>query len=118
MVSNSWREVTHFWYLGWPEKGIPPEANSMIAFLIEARSYMKTATLDMVSKSSRINTIHGQHLLPRIYCLFNWFRFLATAQVRDMGEIGSSATNLHDETNVPGFYRARVFISTLKDVEG
>ncbi|XP_060526689.1 receptor-type tyrosine-protein phosphatase gamma [Cylas formicarius] len=46
MVSNSWREVTHFWYLGWPEKGVPAEANSLIAFLIEARSYMKTATLD------------------------------------------------------------------------
>ncbi|XP_076260650.1 uncharacterized protein LOC143196660 isoform X1 [Rhynchophorus ferrugineus] len=46
MVSNSWREVTHFWYLGWPEKGVPTEANSLIAFLIEARSYMKTMTLD------------------------------------------------------------------------
>lgn len=41
MVSNSWREVTHFWYLGWPEKGVPLEANSLIAFLIEARSYVK-----------------------------------------------------------------------------
>lgn len=46
MVSNSWREITHFWYLGWPEKGVPSEANSLIAFLIEARSYMKTTTLD------------------------------------------------------------------------
>lgn len=41
MVSNSWREVTHFWYLGWPEKGVPLEANSLIAYLIEARSYIK-----------------------------------------------------------------------------
>lgn len=41
MVSNSWREVTHLWYLGWPEKGVPSEANSLIAFLIEARSYIK-----------------------------------------------------------------------------
>jgi protein tyrosine phosphatase len=46
MVSNSWREVTHFWYLGWPEKGVPIEANSLIAFLIEARSYMKSASID------------------------------------------------------------------------
>ncbi|CAG9857525.1 unnamed protein product [Phyllotreta striolata] len=46
MVSNSWREITHFWYLGWPERGVPPEESSIIAFLIEARSYMKSATLD------------------------------------------------------------------------
>lgn len=41
MVSNSWREITHLWYMGWPEKGVPEEANSLIAFLIEARSCMK-----------------------------------------------------------------------------
>ncbi|XP_066252310.1 uncharacterized protein [Euwallacea similis] len=46
MVSNSWREVMHFWYLGWPEKGVPMEANSLIAFIIEARSYMKSGTPD------------------------------------------------------------------------
>lgn len=64
MVSNSWREVTHFWYLGWPEKGIPKEANSLIAFLIEARSYMKTTTMDKRStgslsdgKSTEINPV-------------------------------------------------------------
>jgi hypothetical protein len=51
MVSNSWREVTHFWYLGWPEKGVPLEANSLIAFLIEARSYMKSASIDRVRHS-------------------------------------------------------------------
>lgn len=27
--------------MGWPEKGVPEEANSLIAFLIEARSCMK-----------------------------------------------------------------------------
>lgn len=41
MVSNSWREVTHLWYSGWPEKGVPEEENSIIAFLIEARSYIR-----------------------------------------------------------------------------
>ncbi|XP_066147294.1 uncharacterized protein [Euwallacea fornicatus] len=46
MVSNSWREVMHFWYLGWPDKGVPMEANSLIAFIIEARSYMKSGTSD------------------------------------------------------------------------
>ncbi|CAH0553672.1 unnamed protein product [Brassicogethes aeneus] len=54
MVSNSWREVTHFWYLGWPEKGVPKESNSIIAFLIEARSYMKTTTID---KKNGVNGI-------------------------------------------------------------
>lgn len=44
MVSNSWREVTHLWYLGWPERGVPTETNSLIAFLIEARSHLKTAS--------------------------------------------------------------------------
>lgn len=38
---NLWREVTHLWYLGWPDQGVPSEANSLIAFLIEARSQMK-----------------------------------------------------------------------------
>lgn len=50
MVSNSWREVTHFWYLGWPEKGVPLEANSLIAFLIEARSYVKNPIGDSGAK--------------------------------------------------------------------
>ncbi|XP_050507088.1 serine-rich adhesin for platelets [Diabrotica virgifera virgifera] len=52
MVSNSWREVTHFWYLGWPEKGVPSEENSLIAFLIEARSYMKSSTLDKTAAAN------------------------------------------------------------------
>ncbi|KAK6631517.1 hypothetical protein RUM44_006044 [Polyplax serrata] len=41
METNLWREVTHLWYLGWPDQGVPSEANSLIAFLIEARSQMK-----------------------------------------------------------------------------
>ncbi|ERL85499.1 hypothetical protein D910_02918 [Dendroctonus ponderosae] len=56
MVSNSWRDVTHFWYLGWPEKGVPSEANSLIAFLIEARSYMKAVTTD---NKNGLNGIHN-----------------------------------------------------------
>ncbi|KAL0271480.1 UNVERIFIED_CONTAM: hypothetical protein PYX00_008561 [Menopon gallinae] len=44
MEANLWREVTHLWYLGWPEQGVPSEANSLIAFLIEARSQMKSQT--------------------------------------------------------------------------
>lgn len=57
MVSNSWREVTHFWYMGWPEKGVPLEANSLIAFLIEARSYVKNGTnLDEANNVRKLNS--------------------------------------------------------------
>ncbi|CAG9772961.1 unnamed protein product [Ceutorhynchus assimilis] len=67
MVSNSWREITHFWYLGWPEKGVPSEVNSLIAFLIEARSYMKTATID---KRDTMNGIHNnlEHNPVVVHC--------------------------------------------------
>ncbi|XP_071449727.1 uncharacterized protein [Hetaerina americana] len=41
MESNLWREVTHLWFLGWPDQGVPEEANQIIAFLIEARSFTK-----------------------------------------------------------------------------
>lgn len=57
MVSNSWREVTHLWYLGWPEKGVPSEANSLIAFLIEARSYIKA-----LPSSENVKTKNGDSL--------------------------------------------------------
>ncbi|XP_073972788.1 uncharacterized protein isoform X2 [Rhodnius prolixus] len=39
--SNLWREVTHMWYVGWPGRGVPDDLSSIIAFLIEARSYAK-----------------------------------------------------------------------------
>jgi protein tyrosine phosphatase len=41
METNLWREVTHLWYFGWPATGVPDEANSVIAFIIEARAFMK-----------------------------------------------------------------------------
>lgn len=44
LETNSWREVTHLWYLSWPHLGVPDEANSIIAFLIEARTYMRANT--------------------------------------------------------------------------
>ncbi|CAH1099689.1 unnamed protein product [Psylliodes chrysocephalus] len=64
MVSNSWREVTHFWYMGWPEKGVPAEENSIIAFLIEARSYMKSATLDKNSSNGNLNGLAKNEINP------------------------------------------------------
>ncbi|CAB3385403.1 Hypothetical predicted protein [Cloeon dipterum] len=41
METNSWREVTHLWYFGWPSTGVPDEVNAIIAFIIEARAFMK-----------------------------------------------------------------------------
>ncbi|XP_071051509.1 tyrosine-protein phosphatase 3 [Onthophagus taurus] len=61
MVSNSWREVTHIWYIEWPHKGVPDEANSLIRFLIEARSYMKANEI----KAREANTSFIQGTIPR-----------------------------------------------------
>ncbi|CAH0389236.1 unnamed protein product [Bemisia tabaci] len=44
LETNSWREVTHLWYTSWPPLGVPNEESSIIAFLIEARVYMKNNT--------------------------------------------------------------------------
>lgn len=33
------------WYAGWPPTGVPPEPSSVIAFLIEARSYSKSSPI-------------------------------------------------------------------------
>lgn len=63
MVSNSWREVTHLWYMGWPEKGVPLEANSLIAFLIEARSYIKNpSTSDNQNKVTKDTYLFLYHV--------------------------------------------------------
>ncbi|KAF6210772.1 hypothetical protein GE061_013883 [Apolygus lucorum] len=41
LESNLWREVNHLWYTGWPIRGVPDDLTSIIAYLIEARSYSK-----------------------------------------------------------------------------
>lgn len=41
-VTKSWREITHLWYQ-WPESGVPTDEASIIAMLLEARSYLKMA---------------------------------------------------------------------------
>ncbi|XP_037086174.1 tyrosine-protein phosphatase non-receptor type 7-like [Pollicipes pollicipes] len=42
MDSNLFREVTHLWYSGWPERGVPSDLDSMVQFIQEARRAMKT----------------------------------------------------------------------------
>uniref|UniRef100_A0A2S2PBA0 Tyrosine-protein phosphatase non-receptor type 6 n=1 Tax=Schizaphis graminum TaxID=13262 RepID=A0A2S2PBA0_SCHGA len=42
LETNLWRDVTHLWYGGWPVQGVPSDPNAMLAFVMEARSHMKT----------------------------------------------------------------------------
>jgi protein tyrosine phosphatase len=41
METSLWREITHLWFFGWPATGVPEEASAVIAFIIEARAFMK-----------------------------------------------------------------------------
>ncbi|BES94359.1 PTPc [Nesidiocoris tenuis] len=41
LESNLWREVIHLWYTNWPIRGVPEDLTSIIAYLIEARSYTR-----------------------------------------------------------------------------
>ncbi|XP_021936587.1 uncharacterized protein LOC110838077 isoform X3 [Zootermopsis nevadensis] len=41
LETNSWREVMHLWYVSWPTQGVPDDVSSVIAFLLEARPYMR-----------------------------------------------------------------------------
>lgn len=40
--TNTWREIMHFWYQ-WPDAGVPIDESSIIAMLLEARSYSRLA---------------------------------------------------------------------------
>lgn len=40
--TNTWREIMHFWYQ-WPDTGVPIDESSIIAMLLEARSYSRLA---------------------------------------------------------------------------
>lgn len=42
METNLWREATHMWYMGWPSRGVPEDPSTIIAFLIEARAFMRS----------------------------------------------------------------------------
>ncbi|XP_063707656.1 mucin-2 [Culicoides brevitarsis] len=40
LETKSFREIVHFWY-SWPESGVPQDETSLIAMLLEARSYSR-----------------------------------------------------------------------------
>lgn len=52
METNLWREATHMWYMGWPSRGVPDDPSTIIAFLIEARAFMRNPSSSSSSSSS------------------------------------------------------------------
>lgn len=56
--TNTWREITHFWYQ-WPEEGMPLDETSVIAMLLEVRSYLKMAMPEQEGNSDEDTT--GSH---------------------------------------------------------
>ncbi|XP_055544621.1 mucin-5AC isoform X2 [Wyeomyia smithii] len=44
--TGTWREIMHFWYQ-WPDTGVPIDESSIIAMLLEARSYSRLAPAEM-----------------------------------------------------------------------
>lgn len=49
--TNTWREIMHFWYQ-WPDTGVPIDESSIIAILLEARSYSRLAPCEMADASN------------------------------------------------------------------
>lgn len=52
LITKSWREVTHLWYQ-WPETGMPTDEASIIAMLLEARSYLKMVTPEQTTSDQQ-----------------------------------------------------------------
>ncbi|GAB0088745.1 uncharacterized protein DMENIID0001_032090 [Sergentomyia squamirostris] len=61
-ATKTWREIMHFWYQ-WPESGMPTDESSVIAMLLEARTYLKASlpeqsedvSSDDIEESTKIN---------------------------------------------------------------
>lgn len=55
VCTKTWRELTHFWYQ-WPENGgMPADEASIIAMLLEARSYLKAVAPDQSAADANRN---------------------------------------------------------------
>ncbi|XP_055634648.1 mucin-2 isoform X2 [Toxorhynchites rutilus septentrionalis] len=54
--TNTWREIMHFWYQ-WPDTGVPIDESSIIAMLLEARSYSRLAPGEMAEFTGGITSI-------------------------------------------------------------
>lgn len=55
------REVTHFWFTGWPDHGIPSSAKAVIEFLIHIR---KHTSLDMPGPT----VVHCRYATSSYWC--------------------------------------------------
>lgn len=58
LETKSYREIVHFWY-SWPETGVPTDETSLIAMLLEARSYSR---LSLPEQRSSDNEIENSNL--------------------------------------------------------
>lgn len=67
MTTDTWKEVTHFWYQ-WPESGVPADEASIIAMLLEARSYLKMSAIEQTGEDSikEISSVEKTKSLQRI----------------------------------------------------
>ncbi|XP_062534301.1 uncharacterized protein LOC134203441 isoform X1 [Armigeres subalbatus] len=52
--TNTWREIMHFWYQ-WPDTGVPIDESSIIAMLLEARSYSRLAPGELAEAPNNNN---------------------------------------------------------------
>ncbi len=57
-TTNTWREVTHFWYQ-WPDTGVPSEHSSIIELLQEARGYLKVTTSEQIDDNENSQSNNG-----------------------------------------------------------
>lgn len=58
MNTNTWREITHFWYQ-WPDTGVPTEQSSVIELLLEARGYLKVTTAEQIDDNENSQSNNG-----------------------------------------------------------
>lgn len=56
--TNTWREVTHFWYQ-WPDTGVPTEQSSLIELLLEARGFLKVSTAEQIDDNENSQSNNG-----------------------------------------------------------
>ncbi|KAJ6629749.1 Tyrosine-protein phosphatase non-receptor type 9 [Pseudolycoriella hygida] len=57
-TTNTWREVTHFWY-NWPDMGVPTEYLSLIEMLLEARGFLKVTSSEQIDDNENSQSSNG-----------------------------------------------------------
>lgn len=57
LETKSYREIVHFWY-SWPETGVPSDETSLIAMLLEARSYSRLSLPEQRSTDNELESLN------------------------------------------------------------